>query len=166
MADQKFIWGSHFLQWEWDLFAVWPQWNGWQPNQTLVNLVPTKIVVSFYLVVTFVNCWFGGNPKLHWDGSRDCISLWFRIGWVGRWDTPYSHLGSNPLISLFIQIFFRLRQIYFHTFLKWKHPKGSHPPPNRMFFYTFCKRPLTPLPPPSVLHNHVADFSTRLLKSA
>ena len=37
--------------------------------------------------------------------------------------------------------------------------KGSRPLPNRMFFYTLCKRPLTP-PSPSILHNHVVDFST------
>ena len=33
-------------------------------------------------------------------------------------------------------------------------------------FYTLCKRPLTPPPPPSVLHDHVTDFSDKLLKSA
>ena len=38
--------------------------------------------------------------------------------------------------------------------------KGSRLIPNRMFFYTMCKWPL-PLPPPSVSHNHVADFSDR-----
>ena len=43
-------------------------------------------------------------------------------------------------------------------------PKGIHPPPNRMFLYTLCKRPLTP--PPLFLHNHVVDFSTWMLKSA
>ena len=42
--------------------------------------------------------------------------------------------------------------------------KGSHPLPKRMNFYTLCKRPLTP--PPSVLHDHVAIFSTWMLKSA
>ena len=33
-------------------------------------------------------------------------------------------------------------------------------------FYTLCKRPLTPPPPPSVSHGHVVDFSTKMLKSA
>ena len=42
--------------------------------------------------------------------------------------------------------------------------KGSHPLPKSMNFYTLCKRPLTP--PPSVLHDHVAIFSTWMLKSA
>ena len=38
------------------------------------------------------------------------------------------------------------------------HPKGSHPLPKSMIFYTLCKRPLTP--PPSFLHDHVVDFLT------
>ena len=40
--------------------------------------------------------------------------------------------------------------------------KGSHRLPKRMFFYTLCKRPLTP---PSVLHDLVADFSDGFLNS-
>ena len=38
--------------------------------------------------------------------------------------------------------------------------KGSHSLPNRMFFYTLCKRPLPPPPPPRFLHDLVVDFST------
>ena len=40
----------------------------------------------------FVARFLFGNPTSHWDGSRDCISLWFRIGWVGPW---WDHGGTG-----------------------------------------------------------------------
>ena len=42
------------------------------------------------------------------------------------------------------------------------HTKGPSPVPNRLFFLTLFKRPLTP--PPSFLNIYVADFSKGFLK--
>ena len=93
--------------------------------------------------------WSQWDKNENWKSSPDYVSWWYILLHNDDWEKSVLEIGIRAGI--------RADRSSSH--------QGSRLIPNRMFFYTLCKRPLT-LPSPSCLHNHVVNFLTWMLKSA
>ena len=126
----------------WSLMVIYLK--GWEENKFL-DIIKDRLgklqpeLVSLLL-------------KLYW--YRMCESQWLcMVGGLREqtWDFVLV-LKDEPVISAL--------SLYWYLDIILREAIGYQ----IKFFYTLCKRPLTL--PPLVLHNHVADFSTWLSKSA
>ena len=145
--------------------------NDWLANELCRAKIAQLICVNFswfkqvfqhlmFEVLTGQSCEI--NWKRHWNVRRAYLHI-LKLEWLFdiKCVISFSHfvrLHSDNVARLHTFGSSKDNIANINTKFLMYGTKGSHPLPNRMFFYTLCKRPLTP--PPRFFHDHVVDFST------
>ena len=139
------------------LVSWWLRWFGWCWSQKLSYVDDAgccwdSLSVQFNITYNLPCNWSDGPPNLKQARGLGpaCSALHVVVVVVLVHNMSMIAHRSKCHWNIFL-----VRRKTHTVLVTTRQNKGSHRLPNRMFFYTLCKRPLTPPPPPppSVLHN-------------